>query len=412
MQSSSVKGAIMEKTGSAKKWLILIMLLASFSVTFMTRFVWSPLSSTIAPELGMTAAQAGSFMSAFFIGYVITQIPGGALADRLGVKFVLFGGILITGLASIAMSFANSYTMGFAIRVITGLGAGVVMSCCTKVISLNFEQSERGIAFGILLVGPTLGLMIANQLGAYFLAAMGWQAAFRAVGIIAIVIAALILLTIKNVKSEGIAEKVTLLTGIKHVFTTRNLLCVCLAGFLYMFLNLGVSTWANTYLNNIGYDTATAAGIMSIYSFGGIAGSLLTGFIVKKFNLSPKIYLIVVFALISATTILFGFQTEQMVLTAVACWYGFVSYLPNAHLNALTTKYAPKGLEGSVMGVQNCVFQLASILSPIVVGMTVDMTGAFQTCWITLAVVTACGIIFLALIRDSDDAARKAAKSA
>ena len=47
----------------------------------------------------------------------------------------------------------------------TGLGAGVVMSCCTKVISENFEQKDRGIAFGVLLVGSTLGLTVANKLG-------------------------------------------------------------------------------------------------------------------------------------------------------------------------------------------------------------------------------------------------------
>ena len=394
----------MENTKSGSRWAILLVLLAAFTVTFMTRFIWAPLSSTISPELGLTAAQAGSFMSAFFIGYVITQIPGGALADRVGVKFVISGGILITGLASIMMSFVTDYTMGFAVRVLTGLGAGVVMACCTKVISLNFEQSERGIAFGVLLVGPTLGLMLANQLGASILNAMGWQAAFRIVGFIAIAVAVLLLITIKNVKSEGAAEKVTLFTGIKHVFTTRNLICVCLAGFLYMFLNLGVSSWANSYLNTIGYDTATAAGIMSIYSFGGIAGSLITGIIVKKFNLSVKVYLIVVFALISATTIAFGFQTEQTILTVVGALFGFVTYLPNAHLNALMTKFAPKGLEASIMGVQNCIFQLASIISPIVVGMTVDATGEFRMCWITLAVVCACGIVFLALIRDSKNA--------
>lgn len=392
----------LENSRGATKWLILLMLVAAFTVTFMTRFIWSPLNATVSAELGMTGVQAGSFMSAFFIGYVITQIPGGALADRIGVKFVIASGILITGLASVGMSFIGSYAAGMAVRVITGLGAGVVMACCTKVISLNFKQEDRGIAFGILLVGPTLGLMIANQLGAAILLNLGWQAAFRIVGFIAMAIAILLALFIRNTKSEGAAEKATLFTGIKYVFTTRNLIAVCLAGFLYMFLNLGVSTWANSYLGNIGYDTATAAGIMSLYGIGGIIGSLLTGLIVKKLHLSVKHYLIVVFILIVITTLVFGFQTGQTVLTVAGFLYGFVTYLPNAHLNALTTEFAPRGLEASVMGVQNCVFQLASILSPIVVGFTVDVTGAYRASWFTLAGMTALGIIFLLLIREGD----------
>ncbi|UWP58484.1 MFS transporter [Ruminococcus gauvreauii] len=390
----------MEKTKDSRRWLLLLLMLAAFAVTFMTRFVWSPLNTTVTEELGLSNVAAGSFMSAFFIGYVITQIPGGTLADRFGVKYVLSAGVLVTGLASIGMSFITDYTQGMICRVITGLGAGVVMACCSKVISEYFEQKDRGIAFGILLVGPTVGLTVANKLGARLLVDYSWQAAFRVVGYIAIAIAILIFVTVKNIKSEAIGQKVTLLTGLKIVFTTRNLVCVCFAGFFYMFLNLGVSTWANTYLGSIGYETVQAAGVMSIYSIGGIIGSLLTGIIVKKFNMNVKFYLIGVYILIAVVTLIFGFQTNLGILKAAGFVYGFATYLPNAHLNALITKYAPDHLAGSVMGVQNCIFQMASILSPMVVGWTVDLTGTFRTCWFALAVMPVIGLAFLFILRE------------
>ena len=66
----------MEKTKDSRRWLLLLLMLAAFAVTFMTRFVWSPLNTTVTEELGLSNVAAGSFMSAFFIGYVITQIPG------------------------------------------------------------------------------------------------------------------------------------------------------------------------------------------------------------------------------------------------------------------------------------------------------------------------------------------------
>lgn len=388
----------------ATRWLLLLLLLAAFTVTFMTRFVWSPVSPTVTSDLGLSNLSAGSFMSAFFVGYVITQIPGGTLADKLGVKYVLSAGILITGLASIGMGFINGYMEGMVLRVVTGLGAGVVMACCSKTIGLNFDQKDRGIAFGILLIGPTLGLMLANNIGASILAAFNWRTAFEVVGVIAVVVAVILFIFVKNTKSEVAGEKVTLLSGIKCVFTTRNLICVCLAGFLYMFLNLGVSTWANSYLGSLGFETGTAANVMSIYSLGGIAGSLLTGIIVKKFNLSTKVYLIVVYLLIAIITLVFGFQTNLGVLMVAGCAYGFVSYLPNAHLNALTLKYAPDYLSGSAMGVQNCVFQLASILSPMIVGLSVDVTGSFSACWFTLAAMPLLGLIFLFLMKETPEA--------
>ena len=118
----------MEKKKSAGRWMLLLLLLASFAVTFMTRFVWSPVSKTVMSELNMSNVAAGSFMSAFFIGYVITQIPGGTLADRIGVKVTLSVGLFISGAATIGVSLIHSYGAGLALRVVTGLGAGVVMS--------------------------------------------------------------------------------------------------------------------------------------------------------------------------------------------------------------------------------------------------------------------------------------------
>lgn len=389
-------------------WLMLLLMLASFSVTFMTRFVWSPLNTTVTDVLGLSNAAAGSFMSAFFIGYVITQIPGGVLADKLGVKYVLTAGVMITGLASVGMSFITTYSQGFAVRIITGIGAGVVMACCSKVISKYFEQKDRGIAFGILLVGPTLGLNVANKLGAYLLNNYNWQTAFRVIGYIAIGISILVLLTVQNIKAdEGAGEKVTFFSGIKTVFSNRNLISVCFAGFFYMFLNLGVSTWANAYLGSLGFDTVTGASVMSVYSIGGILGSLLTGLIVKKFNLNTKYYLIAIYIIIAIVTLIFGFQSNLTILKVVGFAFGFATYLPNAHLNALITKYAPDNLSGSVMGVQNCVFQTASILSPIIIGWTVDITGTFRTCWFSLAVMPVIGLIFLFAINEIREAANK-----
>ncbi|MGN0362527.1 MAG: hypothetical protein ACI4ET_06770 [Bilifractor sp.] len=79
---------------------------------------------------------------------------------------------------------------------------------------------------------------------------------------------------------------------------------------------------------------------------------------------------------------------------------GFLTYLPNAQLNALVTKYSPSGLSASTMGVQNCVFQMASILSPMIVGGIVDATGAFRACWITLAVVNLAGVLFWTRLKE------------
>ena len=45
--------------------------------------------------------QQGTILGAFFWGYVITQIPGGVLAERFGGKLVFGLGILVTSVFTI-----------------------------------------------------------------------------------------------------------------------------------------------------------------------------------------------------------------------------------------------------------------------------------------------------------------------
>ena len=61
----------------------------AFTFTFLSRYIWSPLMADVSNEFGINATQAGLYMSAFFAGYLVTQIPGGIMADRYQPKYIL-----------------------------------------------------------------------------------------------------------------------------------------------------------------------------------------------------------------------------------------------------------------------------------------------------------------------------------
>ena len=70
---------------SSNRWLALMSATLAFTFTFLSRFTWAPLMSTVMEEFSINATHAGLYMSAFFAGYCITQIPGGIMADKLMV---------------------------------------------------------------------------------------------------------------------------------------------------------------------------------------------------------------------------------------------------------------------------------------------------------------------------------------
>ena len=387
------------------RWFMLLILLASFTVTFMTRFIWSPLIPTMRAEFGMSAAEAGAYMSAFYVGYLITQIPGGMLADRFGVKFIMSICLLIGGLSTFSLSMMTGYQMGFVLRIATGLGAGCIMACCGKVIGKYFKPSERSMAFGILLVGPTAGLLLSNYLGPVLLASMGWQGAFRTVGIIAMVIAVLVFILVKNekVKKEDIA-KVGFFSSLKDVLKNKGVVLVGLAGFGLMWVSLGTATWANAYMGSLGIESAVAGQVMMLYSAGGIIASVSSGFIVDKLHLDRRKFIMGCYLVLMVITVVFGMQTSVGALMVTGLLFGFFSYTANPHLNALVIDYSGTAFSATATGFTNVLFQVASLIGPLAFGFMSDATGSFTSVWMVMAAGPLVGCLVLLLAKNAKKA--------
>ena len=73
------------------------------------------------------AKEQGWILGAFFFGYVVTQLPGGRLAEKYGGKRLYGGGILITSIFTLLTPLAATISLPLfvIVRVIEGFGEGV-----------------------------------------------------------------------------------------------------------------------------------------------------------------------------------------------------------------------------------------------------------------------------------------------
>jgi ACS family sodium-dependent inorganic phosphate cotransporter-like MFS transporter 5 len=69
----------------------------------------------------------GIVLGSFFYGYVLSQMPGGRMAELIGGKYVYGLGILLTSIFCIATPIAaySSLPSLILVRVLTGLSEGV-----------------------------------------------------------------------------------------------------------------------------------------------------------------------------------------------------------------------------------------------------------------------------------------------
>ncbi len=398
-------------------WLSLAAVTLAFSFTFLSRYIWSPLMADVSGEFGINATQAGLYMSAFFAGYLVTQIPGGIMADKYQPKYILMICTALGGVMTAMMSMIQSYEMGLAIRVITGVSSGCVMAQCSKVVATTFEPKKRASAMGVVLASPPFGITLAQSLGAPLNQAIGWRNTFLAVAVVAVAIVAMIAMwvpaTAKKAAPTGEAAKAAaqtaaaapakqagLLEGLIGFFTNKQQLLLGASGFMFMFISVGFATWTNRYAQSLGFTPVQGGMIITCYSIAGIGASCISGSLADRIHLSHRNFLILSLSLMGVMTLVFSFQSSYMGLLVVGILYGAASYLPSTHYTTSAMILAGERFTATAASSQNLLFQLASFIMPVVVGRAIDATGNYSLVWYIFCGCAVISVIFCFFVKN------------
>jgi len=121
----------------------------------------APLVPDIEAGLGFSHASMGTVLGAWQFIYIFAAIPCGLVLDRMGTHKALFWGALLIGASGIARGFAGEYLHLLAAVALFGLGGPLISAGAPKVVSENFTGAERGLAMGIYITGPGVGVMVS-----------------------------------------------------------------------------------------------------------------------------------------------------------------------------------------------------------------------------------------------------------
>ena len=121
----------------------------------------APLVPDIEAGLGFSHASMGTVLGAWQFIYIFAAIPCGLVLDRMGTHKALFWGALLIGASGIARGFAQEYLHLLAAVALFGLGGPLISAGAPKVVSENFTGAERGLAMGIYITGPGVGVMVS-----------------------------------------------------------------------------------------------------------------------------------------------------------------------------------------------------------------------------------------------------------
>ncbi len=222
---------------------------------------------------GLSLAEAGFLISAPVFGVLCSLVAWGALADRLGERWVLAAGLTGATVALLAASRVHATAALAGLLFVAGASAACVQVASGRLILGWFPARERGLAMGLRQTGQPLGVglaaLVLPGLGGHDLS---WALLFLAgcCGLAAVLIAV-------GVRDPA-REPLTAAARSASPYATSYLWRIHLASALLVVPQFAVAGFAFDYLvNGRHWSTAAAGPLLALAQVGGASIRLAVG---------------------------------------------------------------------------------------------------------------------------------------
>nr|WP_279586504.1 MFS transporter [Naumannella halotolerans] len=138
--------------------------------------------------VGATQSQLSWGMNAYTLPFAALLLPAGAVADRMGLRYAVSLGLLVFGLASLVSAFVDDAAWFIALRVVSALGATLVLPATLSVLTRSFPAERRAKAVGIWAAVSGSGAVLGLVLGGVLILFFWWGSVLASTGIVAILV--------------------------------------------------------------------------------------------------------------------------------------------------------------------------------------------------------------------------------
>jgi len=352
--------------------------------------MYLPSFPSIGADLGVDVAAVQLTLAAYLAGLAVGQLLYGALADRLGRRSPLLGGLALYIAGSAACAVAPSLPLLVAARFVQALGgcSGMVISRAVVRDHFDVEDSARLYSTLILIMG--VAPILAPLLGGQVLEVAGWRMVFW---VLALVSGALFALVYRALPESLPPEErdrrpipAHLVEMVKLLARGRFVRLSVAGGAMYAAMFAYISGSPFVFIELYGLDPGTYALL-----FGGNAAGLIFLSQVNRW-LAPRfgVERVLRWAISSAAVALVGlaiavWTDAGLVVMIPALFIGIGTVglvLPNATAAAMAPFSQGAGRASAVMGTLQMILGAVTtiVVSAIADGTARPMGGTMAVC--------------------------------
>jgi MFS family permease len=321
-----------------------------------------------ARELDPSELLVGLVSSAWFISRIFTELPSGILADRLGRRRLLVGGLALSAVGAFTCSSASLIHLLILGRALWGLGTGLFFISSSATIFDLFKSKVRGQALGTFQAIQFMGSLIGAPIGSFMVEATGYNGVFLVASMLMVCsfLVAFLSKSLKQTEIKTAGQDVSLslrevlpsiknwgLTSLYINSLTRMLIWVGIAGTVFpLFLNL-----------ELGVGVEYIGLVISSRTVGIILATAISGYMSDKTGRKPMIVLGMITEACSLYAYTLAASFEAFLL--IGLMEGFGRGMVLTSMMVMLSEVAPPKFRGGAIGMYRTFMDVGGFIGPL-----------------------------------------------
>ncbi|NQX88492.1 MAG: MFS transporter [Halioglobus sp.] len=357
-----------------------------YAFNFIDRQILVILQEPIKIEMGLSDAQLGLLSGfSFALVYITAGIPIAFWADRSNRRNIIAAALTLWSGMTALSGLAQNYTHLLLARIGVGIGEAGGSPPAHSMISDFYPPAKRGTALAIYSTGLHVGVLLGFLIGGLLSQAYGWRIAFMAVGLPGILLAALLVSTVREpprgrwespaaaAYKPGLNETLSLLSSY------RSFWYLALGSGLTAFVSYGNGNFTPSFIvRSHGLEIGQVGIILAIFGGGGgMLGTFLGGYLADRLGVKDKRWYLWVPVIAGILSVPLGFPFLLADSTVVAIGFMFlVTIVLNTYLGpclAISHALVTPAMRSLTSAVLFFVLNMIGLgLGPLTVGLLSD----------------------------------------
>lgn len=357
------------KKSNVYPWIVVALLWGVALLNYMDRQMLSTMKDSMQIDITelQSAANFGRLMAVFLWIYGLMSPVAGLIADRLNRKWLIVCSLFVWSAVTYLMGVADTFNQVFWLRALMGISEALYIPAGLSLIADYHTGRSRSLAVGIHMTGLYTGQAIGG-FGATVAAAFSWHTTFHWFGIIGIAYAIILMLFLRDKKSEPVTpvqtadtdeQKVNIFQSLRMLFSNIAFWVILLYFAAPSLPGWATKNWLPTlFAENLNLPMSQAGPLstitIAVSSFIGVlTGGLLSDKWVQR-NLRGRIYTGAIgLGLTIPSLLLLGFGHSLVAVVGAGLLFGIGYGIFDANNMPILCQFVSAKQRATAYGVMN-----------------------------------------------------------